>query len=112
MAKINFKKQPLLNLNGVKMNRVELDENKQEVRVSLNLDDVVMLNLNKEDSTCTPSERFSRFLLSEKIKEADGEVDLTVDELAMIKKVVGDNPNPLIVGRVWKYIESELGEKK
>jgi hypothetical protein len=112
MAKINFKKQPLLNLNGEQMKRVELDENKQEKRYSLTLEDVVEMNLNKEDATCTPTERFNRFLLSEKIKKADGDVDLSVEELGMIKKIMGEHPNPLILGRVWQFIEAELGEKK
>ncbi len=112
MAKINFKKQGLINLNGEQMKRVEFDEDKKEQRYPMTLEDVVTMNLLKEDPTCTPTERFNRFLLSEKIKEAAGEVDLTVDELHMIKSVVGENPNPLLVGRVWKYIESELGEKK
>jgi len=111
MAKINFKKQGLLNLNEKQINRVELDENKKEIEIPLFLDEVVMGNLTKEDPTCTPTERFNRFVLAEKIKKADGEVDLTVDELGVIKKVVGEHPNPLIVGRIWNFIESEIGKK-
>ena len=111
MAKIDFKKQGLFNLNGQQIKRIDLDENKQEIEIPIYLDEIVNGNLTREDATCTATERFSRFLLAEKIKKADGEVDLTIEELGVIKKVVGENPNPLIIGRVWSFIESETGSK-
>jgi hypothetical protein len=112
MATINFKKQGLFNLNGQQIKRIDVDESKKEIEIPLFLDEVVIGNLTKEDTTCTPTDRFNRFLLAEKIKKADGDVDLTIDELSTIKKVVGEHPNPLIIGRVWNYIESETGKKE
>jgi len=111
MASINFKKQGLFNLDDKQVNKIELDpESKKEVEVPLFLDEIVIGNLTKEDATCTPTDRFNRFLLAEKIKKANGEVDLTIDELNEIKKIIGEHPNPLIVGRVWNFMESEIGK--
>jgi hypothetical protein len=112
MATINFKKQGLYNLNGQQIKRIDLDGDKKEIEVPIFLDEVVMGNLTKEDATCTDIERYNRFLLAEKIKKANGDVDLTINELSTIKKIIGEHPNPLIVGRVWNYMESEIGDKE
>jgi len=105
--KINFKGEPLYNLKGIQMQRVDVNEDGKQEKVPLTLADIVIANLTKEDAAITPTERFSRYLLSRKIEEATGGVDLKIEELNAIKTVMGQCPTPLFQGRVWEFIESQ-----
>jgi len=52
----------------------------------------------------TGEEKHRRYLLWTKIK-ADGAVDITVDEAALLKLCVGAQATPLIVGQIWKTLD-------
>ena len=54
--------------------------------------------------TATGEEKFKRGLLAMKVG-AGGTHDLTVDELASIKKLVGEAYGPLIVAQAWPMLE-------
>jgi len=49
-------------------------------------------------------EKFDRFMLASKVYSG-GEIDLKVEDLAMIKKLVGKAYGPLVVGRVYELID-------
>jgi len=111
MAVINFKKQPFFNLKGEQMIRIDQVGEKM-MEVSLFMNDVVVGNLNREDPDCTPEERYKRFQIADKIEKAPEEgVSLDIDEIGIIKKVAGKNPSPMVVGRVWEFLENSIAEK-
>lgn len=51
-------------------------------------------------------EKFKRGKLASTIWEAESEVDLTVDDLSLIKKLVGEVFGALIVYQVWDYLDN------
>lgn len=112
MAVINFKKQPFFNLKGEQMIRID-QVGEKVTEVSLFMNDVVVGNLNREDPECTPEERYKRFQIAEKIEKASSEdgVSLNIDEIGIIKKAAGKNPSPMVVGRVWEFLENSIAEK-
>lgn len=112
MAKINFKKHFFKNLADVAFLREDPTEEDPQHKTEITMAEVVQAELLKEDPTGTPTERFESFLLAKKIKNSEEEVELTVEELGLIKKVSGKNPNPLYVGRVWELIEALESTKK
>lgn len=115
MAKINLKSQILRDLAGepIYPNRVEngmLVEDKS--KPALTIANLIVTNLIGEDAKATPEERFNNFRLASKIKDTEDEVELSIEELATIKKKVGENPMPLVVGRVWEALETLEKPKK
>jgi hypothetical protein len=74
--------------------------------------DTISQQLVIEDQKATPEERFNNFALALKIKQGEGEVEYTLDELAAIKKRVGESPMPVIVGRVWEALGEKPGPVK
>ena len=108
MAKVNFKGQLFRDLAEKPITREEVvDEKTKETRTfDFTLAEVIQANLLSEDREGTPTDRFNKFLLAEKIKKSNGDVEVTVEELALIKKTIGNNPSPLVVGRVWQLLES------
>lgn len=109
MAVINFKKQPFFNLKGEQMIRID-QVGEKTMETNLFMNDVVVGNLNREDQECTPEERYKRFHIAEKIEKAsiDEGVSLDIDEISIIKKAAGKNPSPLVVGRVWEFLENSI----
>ena len=57
-------------------------------------------------------EKFDRHILAMKIKDADDPVDLTVEEIAKLKELVGRVPTfgPTIVGPVYLALEQNIQE--
>lgn len=111
MAKIDFKKVIFKNIAEEPIPRPDPTPENKERTVEATMADVIQAELLREDPTGLPTERFESYLIAKRIKKGSGEIDLTVEELALIKKISGKNPNPLIVGRIWEMIE-DLESKK
>jgi hypothetical protein len=112
MAKIDFKKHVFRNLDEKPIPKEDPTPEDPQHKSEVSMAEVVQAELLKEDPTGTPTERFESFLLAKKIKQGEGEIDLTVEELALIKKISGKNPNPLIIGRIWEIVEALEPTKK
>lgn len=119
MAKINLNEHLLRDLAGSEIYPQKIENGnvvEDKSKGPLTISGVVTTNLLAEDQKATPEERFNNFRLALKIKEAKGEIDLTIEEIAVIKKKIGDNPMPLVVGRVWEVLEAlevvKLNDKK
>lgn len=56
------------------------------------------------------SEKLRRGLLAEKIYGSDGPVELPIDDLALIKKLVGEMQTPLVVSQVFPEIDPKTKE--
>jgi len=50
-------------------------------------------------------DKFKRHKLVEKIYAAKGEIDMTVEEVTLVKKIIGKAYGTLIVGRCWELLE-------
>lgn len=60
---------------------------------------------NYADQGMTGTHKLQNFALGMKIAAAESEIELTVEELATIKDVVGKSYSPLVVGRLDELIE-------
>lgn len=60
-----------------------------------------------DEVNLTGEEKLARWLLATKLKVTSKEVELTVEEIAKIKKLVGKAFGPLVVGQVWATLEGE-----
>jgi len=61
--------------------------------------------LTQGDEKLSGEEKYKRYTLSKKIYECGGEVDLAVEEVAQLKRLVGDLYPPIIVGQVFDILE-------
>lgn len=61
----------------------------------------------RDETSLEPAEKLKRFTLAQKIEahRAGGDLSLTADEIAMIKKLVGKAYNALVLGRVTEFLD-------
>ena len=59
----------------------------------------------KDEENLSGDEKLKRWQLAIKIKNADVMVELTVEEVALVKKLVGKAYGTIIVGQVWELLE-------
>jgi hypothetical protein len=71
------------------------------------LRDVVVEALLRPDDKLSGKEKAERYILAVKIHTSPKEIDLTVEELAKIKELVGKVFAPLIVGQAWQMLEGK-----
>lgn len=60
-----------------------------------------------DEKGLTPEEKFKRGKLAEKIYSAKGEVEVSAEEVAEIKKLIGKAYGQLIVIRTWELLEGK-----
>ncbi len=103
--KVNFDKQ-LVSLDG----EVILDtKGNPAVLRGVAID--ALLAVFGDEQNLAGEEKLKRYIVAEKVYKHED--DLTVEELALLKKLIGKAYNPLIVGQAWKIIEEgEDGLKK
>lgn len=64
-----------------------------------------LLGPTKED--LDGNEKMKRYKLAYKI-ENQQEIDLSVDELKLLKDLIGKHPSPLVVGQCWEMLDPTL----
>ena len=89
---------PLKELDGSDV----VGQNKQVVTVSQQC--ILALCVQEEIDGI---EKMKRGLLAEKIFKANGEVELTIDEVVLIKQLVGKYLSTLGVMQIWRLLEKE-----
>jgi len=100
--KVNFN-QNLLNLNGVTI----CEGGKQNLTLLL-VTQNALLNLSKEEANLESGKKVDRYNLTLKITVSkEQEVDLSAEEVVLIKSVVGKMYVPLIVGQVFRMLEGQ-----
>ena len=79
----------------------------EEDATQLNLKAVCVSSLlgSYQDERIDGAEKLSRYRLAVKISNAIDEVELTVEEIALIKKLIAKMFSVLVTGQVWEYIE-------
>jgi hypothetical protein len=92
--------QPLHNL----LNAPLLDEEKKQVMLSTVCVNALM-NSYPDEQTLTGKEKADRYHVAMKIQANPGRVDLTVEQLTLLKLLVGKAYGPLVVGQVYDLLE-------
>jgi hypothetical protein len=54
-----------------------------------------------------PAEKYRRYVITKKILDSNGEVELKAEEVAAIKKAVGDFYLPFVQGQIWDLVDGE-----
>lgn len=63
-----------------------------------------LMGLLEEEKNLSGEEKLKRYELALKIKDG-GIIDISVEDIALIKKLTGKMFAPLIVGQAWKNLE-------
>ncbi|MFA6358683.1 MAG: hypothetical protein WCY09_08530 [Candidatus Omnitrophota bacterium] len=61
----------------------------------------------KDEENLSGEEKLKRWELASKIKASSDPVELAVEEVALLKKLIGKAYGALIVGQAWKVLEGE-----
>lgn len=61
----------------------------------------------KGDEAQSGEEKLKLYQLATKIQEAKKEIDLTIEEIALIKDRIGKGYNVLTVGQAWQMLEGK-----
>jgi hypothetical protein len=61
----------------------------------------------QDESTLSGEEKLKRFELAMKVKNTPTPIDLTVEEVGTIKKLIGKAFGVLVVGQVWNMLEGK-----
>lgn len=98
--KVDFGKV-LTTLNG------EPIKDEKEGDVTLGLVSVNALLGGKPQETASGQEKLKRFKLAEKISGTKGEVDVTAEDVSLLKDLIGTGFGTIIVGRALAMLEGE-----
>ena len=92
--KINFN-QPIKNIQGEEIKDLTLKT------VSV---EALLANFSDEQSL-SGEKKAKRYVLATRIYANPEELDLTIEEIAKIKQLIGKGYGPLIVGQAWDMLE-------
>ena len=112
--KVNFKK-PLLSLDGKVLKEETINEegtvSHKDILISSSVINALMASY-KEDRDCSGEDLLNRFELSKKIKDAKGEVEMTLDDIAFIRKYVKKAGfAPLVYARINQVLAASSPKK-
>lgn len=88
---------PIVNIDGLEI---------KEAGKTLTVQSIIISALAgnwQDEQGVTGDDKFNRFMLAMKVNE-DPEQDLTPEDIVLIKKLVGKNWGPLVVGPVYKVL--------
>ncbi len=83
-----------------------LNEDQQPTNLTLGAICVQALLMTFPDEQVTGEEKFRRYQLAERLSTG-GEVEVTAEEVALLKNLAGKGYVPLMVGAVWKALEEQ-----
>lgn len=66
-----------------------------------------LLAVVEDERGLAGTEKQKRCALSQRIYESDAEIDITSEELALVKTLIGKVHPPLLVGLAWKILEAD-----
>lgn len=117
--KIDFDKE-IVDLDGKPIKETRQMVREDGVVVTMETDEIrtlksvcrFALSWTFNDEKVEGDEKFKRFSLAERIVTATGPIDVKVEEIALLKSLIGKAFGPVIVGRAYQILEGEkeLGE--
>lgn len=102
--------QPILDLWGKEIKPMDRNGKYIETEPSLTLATVAcnaLLAVLEDERTLTGKEKAERLQIALKINSRPKEVDLTVEQLAKVKELIGKACTTLICGRAFELLEME-----
>ena len=94
--KINFN-QPIKNIQGEEIKDLTL----KTVSVES------LLATFDDERSLLGAEKAKRYVLATRIYANPEELDLTIEEIAKIKQLIGKGYGPLVVGQAWEMLEGK-----
>lgn len=67
--------------------------------------ETALLSAYQDEPNLSPEDKVKRFALAEKIHLHPTDAQLTAEDVALIKKLVGKSFNALIVGEAWRLLD-------
>jgi DUF1365 family protein len=102
--KVNFDKV-LVNIDGVEL--LAADDKPATLR-GVVVD--ALLAVFQDEQHLSGEEKLKRYLLAEKVFK--GASDVGIEDVTLIKKLIGKAFNPLIVGQTWQILEGNENDFK
>ena len=99
--KINFR-QPFVNLDGSPLLTAD---GKAPDLISTKVLDALLMPPTTQLDNVGGQDKITRYQLAQKIYSATAEVDITVEEAALIKQLIGRFFGPLVVAQTWALID-------
>ena len=100
LVKVNV---PLTTLDGQTM-KDNVDGQAVDATVRMAIVNAVLAPVQKESGI----DKVKKFNLAQRIYK-DDEVELTAEEVSLIKACVGENFAPIVVGQIWNLLEGKDG---
>ncbi len=92
--------QKLVNMHGEIATYMDT---KVEITLRKVIEDALLYPKEKEDGKA----KYVRYEMFKRIMEAKESIELTSEDIADIKKLIGETKNPLIVGQAWDLLEGK-----
>lgn len=90
--------QVLKNFDGI-----EVKENNQSVTAK-NLIVNALMAVSQDEQNLTGEEKMKRYILAETIYKSGDEADISLEDCALIKKLIGKNFAPIAVGFIYRLL--------
>lgn len=86
-------------------------KDEKDADVLLSTPCVNSLLATSQNEQLEPVEKLARWILAQKITQAKGPIELTIEEVAKIKDLTGKYMPTLVMGSIWQILESANGKK-
>lgn len=60
-----------------------------------------------DEQSLSGEEKVKRFKLAQQINDADGDVEITAEQVALLKSLIAKGYTPLVVGQAYEILEGE-----
>lgn len=106
--KIDFN-QPLFTLSGEPLMSVDGSGDEPS---ELTLRSVAFSSVLNNEQGMDGATKVKRYDLALRIHKSNGSLELKVDEVALVKKMIGKHMSPLVVGQAWPMLDETERPKK
>lgn len=66
-----------------------------------------LLAQHEDERALAGADKVKRYKLAQKIHDAAGEMDVTAEDVALLKTLIGKTYPPLLVGLAWQILEAD-----
>jgi hypothetical protein len=99
---VNFD-QKLLNLDGTEV----VNPNDKEPTLLRGIAVTALLAQFEDERSLSGEDKLKRWELALKIKNGEDPIELSVEEISLVKKLIGKGFVVLVVGQAWKMLEGK-----
>ncbi len=96
---------PIKNLDGRPLKEGDREVTLASIAVN------ALLTPYEDERNLSGDDKVKRFKLAQAIHDAQGEIEVTVEQVALLKSLIAKAYTPLIVGQAWAVLESEAAQQ-